>query len=184
MNVSTEDADNHHQPMEAQMSDNYDYTEWTAPLAVADYAGDFVLPEPGMYTFRLVEKGEDKPMDPKYDKTGEKRRAQFYFEIVDDEDYKDVRVMQFFTISFNEKAALTPFIEAGVGRKLEGTDRIGWRPNPNDPSVIGIENIEFRAMLTHDKKDDGRVFPKLSSPIPAKKGRAKKATVAEDEAPF
>lgn len=161
-------------------TENYDFTAWSAPLPVSEYGGDFVLPEPGMYTFRLVEKGEDKPMDPKYDKTGEKRRAQFYFEIVDDEDYKDVRVMQFFTISFNEKAALTPFIEAGIGRKLKGSDRVGWRANPNDPDSVGIENIEFRAMLTHDTKDDGRTFPKLSSPIPVKASKKAKS----EDVPF
>lgn len=175
------------------MSENYNFEEWVAPATVSEYAGDFVLPEVGMYTFKLVEKGPDEKMLPKYDKTGEKKRARFYFEIIDDPDYKGQRIMQFFTISFNEKAALTPFIEAGIGRKLKGSDRVGWKQNPNDPDSVGIENIVFRAMLTHDKKVDDqgneRVYPKLSTPIPAKqstRGRAKveEAEPVTEEVPF
>jgi hypothetical protein len=159
------------------MTDTQTYqqdTDWLAAGTVGDYEGQFVLPEIGTYVFRLVEKSPDELKKPEYQKTGEDKQAKFFFEILDDPDYADARVMQWFAISFNERSALRPFVEAGIGRKLKKTDKVGWKQNPNDPDSVGIENLTFRATLTHNVKGPDKIYPKLSSPLPLKPAEKEK----------
>jgi len=139
-------------------------TDWLAPMTVGEYETKYPVPEVGTYIFQLVEKGPNELKSPEYNKTGDQMQARFFFKILDDPDYADQTIMQFFSITFGPKAKIRPFIEAGIGRKLKPTDKIGWRANPNDPDSVGLEGLLFRATLTHN--DNG--YAVLSSPLPLK----------------
>jgi hypothetical protein len=125
-------------------------TDWIAPQTVGEYDTKFPTPEEGTYVFQLVEKSPDFPKDEKFNPDGTKMQAKFFFKILDDPDYADQTVMQFFSTTFNKKAKIRPFVEAGIGRALRPTDKVGWKQNPNDPDSVGIEGIIFKATLTHN----------------------------------
>jgi len=161
-----------------------DYTSWQTGKTVEDYnsGGDFVLPEEDTYTLKLVDKDPDEPVAAEFNKTGKpKFRAKFKFEIVDDDDFGGTVINQFYTISLNEKSNLLPVVRALVGRDLEPTDRIGWEDGVwtddagNEFSVVGIGGKKMKATIKHEKKEDGRIFPKIVGPIALRARGGKKA---------
>jgi hypothetical protein len=161
---------------------------WAIGGSVADYnqGGDWTLPDEDSYTLRLVDKGPDEPVDPKYNKTGKpKYRAKFVFEIEDDPDFEGTKINQYYTISLNEKSNFFPVVKALLGRDLEPTDHIGWEDGVetdaegNEYDVIGLAGRAMKATIKHDKKEDGRVFPKIDGPVPLRKRGAKKAAPVE-----
>ena len=111
--------------------------------------------------------------------------------LVDDEDWEGFVLKQYINISLNDKSALRPFVEAMLGRDLEAKEKIGWRDNPAT-NTTGIGNLRFRAILKEDRKEDGRVFGRLDSPLPLKSRRTPTTTtvtaptpaVENDDVPF
>lgn len=138
------------------MVDQQTVQEWSIP-SFDESNGGFDLPDEGFYKFELASVGEPEAVSPQYDPTGQKRRALFTFKIKSDEEDMNhgLAVRRWFTISMNEKSALYPFIKAMKGGKIDAAERI----NPH--RLLGAT---FNAVVTHETKEDGRVFPKIESP--------------------
>ena len=146
---------------------------WTESMTVEQFneAPEWTPPPQGIYHFRLTRKDPNQPVSPQFDSTGRKVQAKFYFTIIDCDDHPElngVEIRQFFTISLNEKANLRPFVSALIGRELLPTDKMGWKDGvtADGATVVGIGEKCITATLIHDKRDTGKVYARLQSPLP------------------
>jgi hypothetical protein len=161
----------------------YDPTDWVMGATKEDDNSTFELPPVDVYTFKLVGKDPDMKQKPEYDPSGTKLRARFHFEVVDDEDWKGTVIKVYYNLTLNDQGFWLPVVEALLGRPLEATERVGFKAGPG---VTGLEGRLMRATLKHDTKSDGKVYPRLESPMPAKtkKGKATDASaLSGDETP-
>lgn len=145
---------------------------WTEEMSVEQFneTPDWTPPPVNIYHFRLVRKDPNTPVNPMYDTTGKKVQAKFYFVIIDCEDptLNGIEIRQFYTISLNEKANLRPIVEALIGRNLLPTDKMGWKDGfaADGSTIVGIGGKTMTATLTHDRRDNGKVYARLMGPIP------------------
>lgn len=145
---------------------------WEIP-SFEDSNKAFDLIDEGVYTLVLAEVGPPQPVSEKYDTTGKKRRAQFKFKVVDDEDWEGYEINMWMNISMNEKSVLYPFVKALMGDDFNTSMSI-------QPGLI--LGRRMRAMVAHGEPNaEGKVWATIKSPlaIRERKGRTPVQAVAE-----
>lgn len=158
--------------------------------AQADYETPFEYIDPGTYVFELTAKGPDEQMKPEFDPEQKKKRAQFSFTVVEDNNNFEQEVLdsngngtgefvpkswvgyvhkQFYTVSLHEKSNLYPVIKALMGGKLERDQQIGME-------ILGRRFIGTITDATN--QTTGKTYRTLAAPLPYRPRRGQTANVS------
>lgn len=155
--------------------DNLEFdTNWSLG-SVRDYeAGPSRLIEPGTYVVEFIGKGKSEEVKKEYDPEGRKKRAPFYFRIVEDRnDHTDEEgnplsfvgrtLTQYYTISLHEKSKLRPVVEALMGGKLDPDAVLGPGDLIGRRCVVTIQHAVSR--------NTGATFPVIAAALPLRPSR-------------
>jgi len=82
----------------------------------SDSTGDFIVPEPGVYTLEFI--GFDGPKQSPFDP--DKQQIELQFEVVDDDEYTGVKIKKFCGWTMHKTmSALYPIVKGLAGRDIE-----------------------------------------------------------------
>lgn len=134
--------------------------------------GEFVVPEPGVYTMELLSYTEPAPsaFDP------EKLRFSMTFGIVDDEEFEGAEVRQFYGFSMHPKSKLAPVVKALrggmeigedeeidldelIGRRIMGTVDVVEKPRTDGTGTARFANLVAASPVKRRKTEAAKTRP-------------------------
>lgn len=145
-------------------------------LSKANSAGDFIKPDPGVYTATVTEVSDI--FKQSYQGGPEKDRIYIVYTIVDDEDFDGAELRAYYGYTFHPQGKLIGTVEAIIGRELDDDEEFSHE------EFIDLL-LDKRCQITladGNPKADGRVYSEVVAVAPIRKKKAVKAVPKDDEA--